>query len=63
VDTEKQREEKGRGGAVEWVPKQPLTNREWLPGELLSGSNVEGLIQNIGLVHAGLLQSYDTSHW
>ena len=33
------------------MPTQLLTNREWLPGELLSGSNVEGLADlNIRLV-------------
>ena len=25
------------------MPTESLTNREWLPGELLSGLNVEGL--------------------
>ena len=54
MDTEKQRQcrhdgarliENGnvRREQLLVMPTESLTNREWLPGELLSGLNVEGL--------------------
>jgi len=53
IDTEKQRQRRcndarltksrnARSEQLLMVPTESLTNREWLPGELLSGSNVEG---------------------
>ena len=68
MDTEKQRQrrrddarltESGNAKSEQllMVPTQSLTNREWLPGELLSGSECRSPDWFLDMAHYGVRQS------